>query len=60
MGHKPRKTARRCVYCGGPAEGNHSIHRDGFGVGPQMPLCDEHGAHATPTCEQIWDRIARR
>jgi hypothetical protein len=22
---------KTCAYCGGPAEGNYSIHRDGFG-----------------------------
>lgn len=26
--------AKTCAYCGGPAEGNYSVHRDGFGDGP--------------------------
>lgn len=47
----------RCAYCGGPAEGNYSIHRDGFGIGPDVPLCDKHGSKPTPTEEQIWRRI---
>lgn len=49
-----------CAYCGGPAEGRHSIHRNGFGVGPEVELCDAHGSQPTPTCEEIWKRIAER
>ncbi len=48
----------RCAYCGNPAQGNHAIHRDGFGEGPEVPLCDACGAYPEPTCEQIWARIA--
>ena len=48
----------RCVYCGAPAEGNYSIHRDGFCEGPEVPLCDACGAHETPTLAEIWARIA--
>ena len=48
-----------CSYCGRPAEGNYSIHRDGFGVGPEVALCDSCGAHPTPTLRAIWDRIAQ-
>lgn len=51
--------ALTCAFCGGPAEGNYSIHRDGFDVGPEVELCDEHGGHEKPTCEEIWDRIAQ-
>ena len=51
---------RRCTYCGEPAEGNYSIHRDGFGEGPEVPLCDAHGAHELPTCAEIWARISER
>lgn len=47
-----------CSFCGETAEGNYSIHRDGFGIGPEVPLCDEHGGHRTPTCAEIWDRIS--
>jgi hypothetical protein len=48
-----------CAFCGGPAEGNCSIHRDGFGVGPEVDLCDAHGSGELPSCPQIWDRIAQ-
>jgi hypothetical protein len=51
---------RTCVYCGGPAEGNYSIHRDGFCEGPEVDLCDEHGGYPSPTPEEIWERIAER
>lgn len=47
----------RCVYCGTPAQGNHTIHRDGMGEGPEVPLCDACGGHERPTCEEIWARI---
>ena len=35
-----------CAYCGGPA-GADVIHRDGEGIGPEVPLCAEcfAGAH---------------
>lgn len=49
-----------CAYCGEPTQRNHTIHRDGYGVGPEVPLCDEHGADETPTCEEIWARIVAR
>ena len=49
-----------CAYCGDVAEGNYAIHRDGFGIGPEVPLCDGCGSEETPTCEQIWHRIRRR
>lgn len=48
-----------CAYCGKPAEGNYSIHRDGFGVGPEVDLCDACGSTAEPTCQDIWMRIAQ-
>lgn len=47
-----------CAFCGGPAQGNHSIHRDGFGKGPEVPLCDEHGSKLKPSCPDIWARIS--
>lgn len=50
----------KCAYCGRPAEGNYSIHRDGFCEGPEVPLCDAHGSEPTPTEQEIWQRIARR
>jgi hypothetical protein len=48
-----------CVYCGKPAEGNYSVHRDGFGVGPEVPLCDACGSEPEPELWKIWDRIAQ-
>jgi len=50
----------KCAYCGGPAQGNYSLHRDGFCQGPEVDLCDHCGSRPTPTCEQIWERIAVR
>ena len=50
----------KCAYCSKPAHGNYSIHRDGFGVGPQVALCDDCGGHLFPTCDAIWERISRR
>lgn len=47
-----------CVYCGAEAEGQHAIHRDGFGVGPEVPLCNACGGPGNPTCEEIWKKIA--
>ena len=43
-----------CLYCGEPAEGNYSIHRDGFDVGPQVPLCDMCGKYEHPSLRDIW------
>lgn len=48
-----------CAFCGKPAEGNHAIHRDGFMVGPEVDLCDACGSKETPTCAEIWHRIAQ-
>lgn len=49
-----------CVACGTPCVGAFSIHRDGFGVGPEVPLCRGCGAHELPTCETLWKWIAER
>jgi uncharacterized protein with FMN-binding domain len=51
---------KHCAYCLEKADGNYSIHRDGFGVGPEVALCDKHGSRPSPTCEEIWYVIARR
>lgn len=48
-----------CAYCARPSAGNYAVHRDGFGVGPEVPLCDACGSLPTPTLEDIWARIAR-
>ena len=50
---------KKCVYCNGVAEGNYAIHEDGFGIGKEVDLCDQYGGFPTPTCEQIWERIAK-
>ena len=69
MARKPKTEGAKmdltCAYCDGPAEGNYDIHVDergflGTADVPLVPLCDEHGSKPTPTCEQIWDRIAER
>lgn len=52
--------ARECAACGSPAEGNHGIHRDGLGEGPEVDLCDACGDEATPTLEQLWEMIRAR
>ena len=53
------RMTERCVYCDGPAEGHYAVHRDGFGVGPEVPLCDACGGHLEPTLADIWTRIAQ-
>lgn len=47
-----------CAFCGSPAEGEFAIHRDGFGVGPEVDLCNACGGEPEPTCEEIWNAIA--
>lgn len=47
-----------CAYCGDLAQGNYSIHRDGFDNGPEVPLCDQCGDHTGPSLLAIWSRIA--
>ena len=49
---------KTCAFCGGPAEGNYAIHRDGFGVGPEVDLCDGCDGCELPSCPEIWERIA--
>lgn len=46
-----------CAYCSKPAEGSYAIHRDGFELGPEVPLCNTCGDSPTPTCEEIWRRL---
>jgi hypothetical protein len=53
-------SARTCAACGNPSEGKRSIHRDGFGEGPEVWLCNACGMHETPTLEELWARIAER
>jgi NAD-dependent SIR2 family protein deacetylase len=51
-----------CANCGEPFEGEveFAIHRDGFGIGPEVPLCHDCGAYSCPTCAEIWFNIADR
>jgi hypothetical protein len=49
-----------CAYCGEPAQGNYAIHRDGFGDGPEVELCDDCAAYPHPTCDEIWALISQR
>lgn len=53
------KGKKRCALCREYAEGEYSIHRDGFGVGPEVPLCNACGSKESPSCEEIWRRIGR-
>lgn len=39
--------ALTCAACGKAAEGNYSVHRDGFCSGPEVPLCDDCGRMAS-------------
>lgn len=59
-GYKLEPAPRTCAACGRPAQGNASIHRDGFSVGPEVDLCNSCGMHELPTCEQLWEAIAKR
>lgn len=49
-----------CAHCLQRAEGNYSIHRDGFGVGPEVDLCDKCGQYERPTCEEIWESLKKK
>lgn len=49
-----RKASIPCAMCLKPWQGNYSTHRDGMGVGPELPLCDGCGGECGPTCEEIW------
>lgn len=50
-----------CAFCGShiPGTPRFSIHRDGLGIGPEVPLCSGCGAHPEPTAEEIWERISQ-
>ena len=51
---------KECWYCGGRSEGEHAIHDTHFMDGPEVPLCNGCGSGASPSCEEIWQRIAER
>lgn len=50
----------KCSACRDEITGDigGAIHRDGFGEGPEVVLCEPCGGHELPTCEQLWARIA--
>ncbi len=56
----PSEKPEICAACGKPAQGNYSIHRDGFFDGPEVPLCDDCGKDEKPSCEILWGAIAAR
>ncbi len=48
-----------CAFCGASGiVGQGSIHRDGFAVGPQVPLCFACADDDGPSCEEIWAKIS--
>ena len=47
-----------CAFCTAEHQGHYSIHRDGFGEGPEVPLCDACGSGEEPTCADIWEHIS--
>ena len=49
----------RCAYCKSlhHSTPNFTIHRDGYGVGPEVPLCDGCGSGQHISCAQIWKAI---
>jgi hypothetical protein len=54
-----------CAACGKAAESEngeplYSIHRDGFGDGPEVPLCSGCGSSEHPSCEKLWQQIELR
>lgn len=49
-----------CANCGKHAEGNYSIHDTIEMDGEEVSLCDACGSEPLPTCEEIWDNIARK
>ena len=60
MGEELR-AGETCCYCRGLIgdELRYSIHRDGFGEGPEVPLCVTCAEDDRITCEMIWRRCAR-
>lgn len=50
---------QRCAFCSRRAEGNFSVHRDGFCIGPEVELCDHCGLYPTPSLPEIWAKIGQ-
>lgn len=55
-----KKKRALCAACGKRSERNHSVHRDGFEIGPEVWLCDACGSHPTPTLRELWASIRHR
>jgi hypothetical protein len=53
----PPASAGPCAWCGGFTEGHYWIHRDGIGVGPTRPLCNDHGGFKNPTAKMIRQKL---
>lgn len=51
-----------CPACGAAIKGraHFGIHRDGFGQGPQVSICDACGGNEAITCEDLWAAIKVR
>lgn len=51
-----------CAACGVaiPGEVQHRIHRDGFGLGPEVAICHWCGAFELPSCQTLWEDIKAR
>lgn len=47
----------RCVFCGGCAQGNYSVHTTPTMTGPEVPLCDNCGEDEVPLLGHIWHAI---
>lgn len=52
-------TAEACAYCGDACSGKYTIHREGFGYGPEVGLCDACGGPGNPESNEIWQRIGK-
>jgi hypothetical protein len=57
----PALKRRVCAYCGKLAQGEFAIHRDGFGEGPEVDLCNTCGDcdETVLSCETIWEKFAK-
>ncbi len=55
------RSQKTCAYCERVINGevHFTIHRDGFGEGPEVDLCDGCGLDSMITCEEILAKISR-
>lgn len=51
-----------CAACGVTWTGDvtYFIHRDGYGIGPEVVICQLCGGESLPTTEELWSWIAER